>query len=358
MKVVVIGGGILGASIAWHLRDKADVTVIDCGGLGGLASRASLGWLNATYYLNDEHFKLRQAGIQAWRDISTKLPNLPLQWSGTIVWDMADGKRQDMIDRLRLWDYPVEELDKNDVKALEPSLAKIPDHALHLPTEGFVSLSSAAEKLLKASGAKAYSGIPARSIDVLSDRVRGVQTDQGIIEADQIVVAAGTATEGIAASLDIKIPMLSRPGLMLRTSPAPKSLSNVCATPDFELLQRNDGRFMLPVSAGHQSAKSEYISNLPAKMAEKAMSQLLDYFPNIDLSLEEVMLAYRPVPEDELPVIGQAGPRGLNFLTMHSAATLGIIAGECLAKQMLGQDMSNLKPFHPERFAEKELHVS
>ena len=358
MKVVVIGGGILGASIAWHLRDKADVTVIDCGVLGGLASRASLGWLNATYYLNDEHFKLRQAGIQAWRDISTKLPNLPLQWSGTIVWDMADGKRQDMIERLRLWDYPVEELDKNDVKALEPSLAKIPDYALHLPTEGFVSLSSAAEKLLKASGAKAYSGIPARSIDVLSDRVRGVQTDQGIIEADQIVVAAGTATEGIAASLDIKIPMLSRPGLMLRTSPAPKSLSNVCATPDFELLQRNDGRFMLPVSAVHQSAKSEYISNLPAKMAEKAMSQLLDYFPNIDLSLEEVMLAYRPVPEDELPVIGQTGPRGLNFLTMHSAATLGIIAGECLAKEMLGQDMTNLKPFHPERFADKELPVS
>ena len=33
MKVVVIGGGILGASIAWHLRDKADLTVIDCGAL-------------------------------------------------------------------------------------------------------------------------------------------------------------------------------------------------------------------------------------------------------------------------------------------------------------------------------------
>ena len=79
MKVVVIGGGILGASIAWHLRDKeADLTVIDCGALGEAASRASLGWLNATFYLNDEHFKLRQAGIQAWRDISTKLPNLPL----------------------------------------------------------------------------------------------------------------------------------------------------------------------------------------------------------------------------------------------------------------------------------------
>ena len=112
---------------------------------------------------------------------------------------------------------------------------------------------------------------------------------------------------------------------------------------------------MLPVSAGHQSDKSEYIPNLPPKIAEKAMNQLSDYFPQLDLSLEERMLAYRPVAQDELPVIGRAGPIGLNFLRMHSAASLGIIAGECLAKEMLGQDMTNLKPFRPERFSEKEL---
>ena len=350
MKVVVIGGGILGASISWHLRDKADVTVIDYGSIGGLASRASLGWLNATFYLNEEHFQLRQAGIQAWRDISMVLPDLPLHWNGTIVWDMADENRQAMLDQLKSWDYPVKELDKNAIKGLEPSLMVIPDKALHLPKEGFVSLSLAAEKLLKASGASVFSGISAQSINVVSDRVTGVKTDQGIIEADHIVVAAGTATEEIAASLDIKIPMLTRPGLMLRTSPAPKSLSNVCSTPDFELLQRDDGKFMLPFSAGHQSEKSESIPSLPAKMAEKAMNRLAYYFPYLDLSVEEVMLAYRPVPEDQLPVIGQAGPIGLNFLTMHSAATLGIIAGECLAKEMLGQDMTNLKSFRPERF--------
>ena len=65
------------------------------------------------------------------------------------------------------------------------------------------------------------------------------------------------------------------------------------------------------------------------------------------------MLAYRPVPGDELPVIGQVGPGGLNFLTMHFAATLEIIAGECLSKEMLGQDITNLRPFRPERFTEK-----
>ena len=97
-----------------------------------------------------------------------------------------------MIDRLRLWDYPVEELDKNESKRSKPSLAN-PDHACIYPRRASYRIS-AAEKLLKASGAKAYSGIPA-SIES-SDRVRGVQTDQGMIAADQIVVAAGAATEG------------------------------------------------------------------------------------------------------------------------------------------------------------------
>ena len=43
MQFIVIGGGILGASAAWHLRDKAEVTVFVAGPVGGVASRASLG---------------------------------------------------------------------------------------------------------------------------------------------------------------------------------------------------------------------------------------------------------------------------------------------------------------------------
>ena len=76
MLVLVIGGGIFGASIVWHLRDNADVTVIDCGALW--LGQPCL-TLNATFVLTMNI--LNPPGIQAWRDISTKLPNLPPQWN-------------------------------------------------------------------------------------------------------------------------------------------------------------------------------------------------------------------------------------------------------------------------------------
>lgn len=350
MQVVVIGGGILGASAAWHLREKAEVTVVDAGAVGGLASRASLGWLNATFYLSEDHFRFRQSGINAWRDAKNKLPELPLSWRGTIIWATDDENIAISAQELLGWGYRVKELDQKTMRSLEPFLAKYPHSALLLPDEGYVNLSLAADMLLKASGAAVLSGITVQEIEVVNDRVTGVHTNHGIIKGDQVIVAAGTASGGFAKSFDIKLPMLDRPGLMLRTTPAPKTLSHICSTPDFELLQQNDGRFMLPTSPVHQSETSEEISFTPGNMASNAMGRLSEYFPHLNLSLEEIMVANRPVPGDELPVIGQAGPEGLYFLTMHSAATLGIIAGEYLANEILENDTSNLKPFRPQRF--------
>ena len=110
MKVAVIGGGILGASAAWHLRDSAEVTVVDSGQMGGLASRASLGWLNATFYLCEEHFRLRQNGIKAWREVSKLLPELPLSWNGSIIWETENGDGKLSAQELLSWGYSVTEV--------------------------------------------------------------------------------------------------------------------------------------------------------------------------------------------------------------------------------------------------------
>ena len=350
MKVVVIGGGILGASAAWHLRDRAEVTVVDSGQMGGLASRASLGWLNATFYLCEEHFRLRQNGIKAWREVSKILPGLPLSWNGSIIWETENGDGRFSAQELLRWDYRVTELDQKALQSLEPFLTLYPSRAWQLPEEGYVDLSLAADMLLKASGAFLLSGVMVEAIEEKNGRINGVHTNHGTIKSDQVIVAAGTASEGFAASLGIEFPMVERPGLMLTTTSFPKTLSHVCATPDFELLQRRDGKFMLPTSSHQQSMGSEDFLFTPGKTASNAMERLSEYLPHLNFSLEEIMVARRPVPRDELPIIGHAGPEGLYFLTMHSAATLGIIAGEYLVNEILGKDVSNLKPFSPARF--------
>jgi len=49
-KVVIVGSGIIGASSALACQDLgAEVTVVDRGPLGGLASANSFGWINASF---------------------------------------------------------------------------------------------------------------------------------------------------------------------------------------------------------------------------------------------------------------------------------------------------------------------
>ena len=63
-KVMVIGAGILGAATAYELQKAgSDVTVIDSG--QGGATQASFGWINASFYLDADHFRLRQQSLAA-----------------------------------------------------------------------------------------------------------------------------------------------------------------------------------------------------------------------------------------------------------------------------------------------------
>jgi glycine/D-amino acid oxidase-like deaminating enzyme len=73
-QVIVIGAGIIGASIAYQLaKAGAAVTVLDAGGPAGQASGASFGWINASFYVDPDHFALRLAGIEAHERLARSL---------------------------------------------------------------------------------------------------------------------------------------------------------------------------------------------------------------------------------------------------------------------------------------------
>ena len=70
-RIIVIGSGIIGASIAWHLAKRgAEVTVVEAGEAGGLATRNSWGWINASCgnpedYFRDVLVRISQRGVSA-----------------------------------------------------------------------------------------------------------------------------------------------------------------------------------------------------------------------------------------------------------------------------------------------------
>src|SRR5580698_3354724 len=86
-RVVIAGGGIMGASIAWHLaRRGAEVTLLEKTMPAAGASKDSFAWINSTFSKEPQHYyKLNLEGIAAWRRLQREMAAPPeIQWGGSV----------------------------------------------------------------------------------------------------------------------------------------------------------------------------------------------------------------------------------------------------------------------------------
>lgn len=75
--ILIVGAGIVGASIAWHLaRLGARVTVIDAAEPGGVATRNSWARINASWGNPEPYFRLRVRAMEEWRRLARELPTV------------------------------------------------------------------------------------------------------------------------------------------------------------------------------------------------------------------------------------------------------------------------------------------
>lgn len=352
MKVTIIGAGIIGAAIAYRLaRGGAQVTIVDAGAPGQGASAASFGWLNASFFLNDDHFRLRVAALEAWRRLQGEVDLPGLSWPGCLCWEEQGDAFDRQRDRLRALGYPVEEVGANRIAKMEPGLADVPERALYFPREGAADLVACAQALIAASGARVLGGCRVQQILVEAGRVVGVEVEGIKLASDHVVIAAGTGAGDLAATAGVHLPMLDRPGLMMRTCAVEPVARHILVAPGQELRQLPDGRLLAPTTAAHQSDASDRLAQDPAVLATAAMERVQRLFGRPDLDWAAVHLAGRPMPRDGLPVIGAAGPEGLYVAVMHSGATLGALAGEIAAAEITGVEQALGTPYRVQRFA-------
>ncbi len=346
-KVIVIGAGLIGASIAFELARKGrEVTVIEAGLPAGLASGRSFGWINASFSLNAAHFALRLAGMAAHRRQAMALPGLH-RASGCLWWEETGAAFDATASRLAEAGYPMERLGRAAILAREPALKTPPEAALFFPTEGWVDPAALTHALLCASGARLVSGVAAR-LWLQKDRVRGVETALGRLVGDQVVIAAGVAAAGLLAPVGVHLPLLHRPGLLVRTAPVRLRLPHILAAPEQELRQDDQGRLLAPAAAFHQSDTGENLAD-PLGQAEAALGRIGAMLGLSGLRAEAVMQAERPVPGDGLPAVGPVTD-GLWLSVLHSGVTLSAIVAEGLAQEMTGQGvLPELAIFRPDR---------
>ncbi len=349
-QTLIIGAGITGAALAWQLSRRGEaVTIVSTHAEGGLASAASFGWLNASYYLNHPHYHLRHEGLAAHHRLTKQLPDLPTTWQGCL-WYEATGEAQDETAAdLSALGYQVQRLTKAEVAARLPALGPVPETALFFPEEGVADPALLAKALIAASGATVIRAT-VQSLTAKGGRVTGVTTDLGSIAADRVILATGTGTPALLESFGYTLPMLKRPGLMIATNALPPICPVVLATPDQEVRQDPKGHLIAPASAGHQGDHAETLGAFPV-VVNATLMRLRSLFPGHDIHFAHQAMAMRPVPGDGLPVVGQGPAEGLWLAVMHSGATLAPVVAEHLAAEITGSPESPLLAgFRPTRF--------
>jgi glycine/D-amino acid oxidase-like deaminating enzyme len=180
-----------------------------------------------------------------------------------------------------------------------------------------------------------------------------VATAQGRITADQVVIAAGTGSEALMEMAGHNLPMLDRPGVLVRTKPIARVSDYILVSPEGEARQEASGAMILPGAVSHQSDETESLAMTPDVAAEEAIARWRTNLKDgAQLEWSEASVAMRPVPKDGMPVIG-AVEDGLYVASMHSGVTLAAITAQLSAAELTGEarnDTSLLAPFRPDRF--------
>lgn len=367
VHVAVVGGGILGVSTAANLaRRGAHVTLVTDGPLAGGASGRSLSWLNSFGRRSDAYHRLRRAGLARYRDLTRTTDCAGwLRFDGGLAWAAPDdaAEQRDVVDHLRRIGYAVERLTPDEVRERVPGVdaRAVPDDgAVLAPDEGWVDLPSLVEhlvtQLVADGGTVVTDARPCRPL-LDGDRVSGVRTAAGeTIGGDAVVLATGAAVPGAVEPLGLRMPDATSSALLVRAAPVATGLRAVLNTPRVAVRPAPGGG--LVVDAGWAEREVERRPDGTYRVGASTVDGLLREASAVlagNPALRSVGhgAGAKPIPGDGEPVVGAVpGVRGLHIAFTHSGATLGLVAGDLLAQEVLtGRRDPLLAGFGPERFA-------
>ena len=364
-RIVVVGAGIVGASIAYHLVKRgASVAIVEAVRPGGGATEKSFGWINATFSKRPRaYFDLNQLGLAGWRRLQMELGGeLKVQWGGSVAWSNTDQTAEELRENVRKhqeWGYATHLIDEDQLRMLLPNVT--PGEfgaACHCEFEGAVDPVDALKALLRQVrelGGEVRYPFPVDGLKLEGGRVTAVQSGESSMDANIVVLASGVATGKLAEMAEVSIPLKESLGVLVHTRPQPKLIDRVVLAPGVHCKQKLDGRVVVggQIVAGVGTADGE--APEPGENGQKILRQAARVLPGVrGVAVERVTVGYRVMPADEYPVVGFADRcPNLYIAAMHSGVTLAPLIGQLAALEILdGARVNLLDPYRPSRFTD------
>ncbi|KAM0239526.1 hypothetical protein ACHAP5_008248 [Fusarium lateritium] len=355
--VIVVGGGIVGASIAWHLSQETTVTVV-AEDIGGPATAASFAWLNASSTSHKFYYDFRCRSLQRWKQIHQELPDVPISWSGSLNWHKPTEERVTNENNLNSWGYDVVRMDNGQITNSEPSVNTriLPEWALSYPGEGAVEAHIAARQFVAAAKDKGNTKVvnaTATGFCKSDGRITGVVLSSGQeIRGDHVVVAAGLGSVPLLATEGIMVPVTAVPALIVNSKTTQKRILNRLINSKYLYMRQTPDGI---IRAGCENP-GDAPGDDPEKTARDVFSQVQEsLIDGNKLEFDYYTIGHKPTPKGGLPIIGPTGLDAVSVAVMHSGVTNAAIVGELLSKQILmGETDPALDHFRLDRFTNSQ----
>lgn len=131
-RIVIVGAGIVGASLAYHLAGKnAKVTLVEAEYIASGVTGSSFAWINSSHPEPDPIAQLRGAAIGEYRRLEAQLPDLKIRWTGALSYS-ARSNEMPASGHLK----SAHLVSRSQILDLEPNLKSPPQYALYATAEG------------------------------------------------------------------------------------------------------------------------------------------------------------------------------------------------------------------------------
>ena len=355
ISVVIVGGGLMGLSTAWHLRREdpsAEVIVLERREIGAAASGASAAGVRVMGRDPAER-PLALASLARWPDLSRELGHptdyrrggglrVALDddaWRGVPGWvaeQAADGVALEVVDAA-------------SVHRLAPGVtpgclggvySAIDGQADAMGTVHAFAIAARRER------ARIEEGVGADALVVSGGRLTGIRRSDGAVQGcDAAVVAAGVWTSGLLASAGIDLRLEARPLQMLLTATARAALHPVLGAFGRKLSfkQLDSGAYL--IGGGWPARVVNLADNgweLIPDSVRSSLAAARDVYPSVaGVAFARGWAGLEAFTPDEVPVLGPVpGIDGLFVAAGFSGHgfALSPMVGDVLARLVLGRD--------------------
>ena len=258
-KVVVIGGGVAGCSVAYHLAKFGwkDTILLERDQLtSGTTWHAAglVGQLGATATIT----KLRKYSLNLYKELEKKTElSTGLKQNGAITVASSKERLQELLRQAtsaQLFDVNAEVLDKQQIKNLYPV---INDEdilgGVYMPEDGQadpVGVTNVLAKAARMEGVQIFEKTPVTKILVKNNRIAGVETSEGKIECEYVVLATGMWSRQIGEDIGVSVPLYPNEHFYIITEPMkdlPKNLPVLRDYNDCLYLKEDAGKMLVGI---------------------------------------------------------------------------------------------------------------